>query len=83
MTNWGKLFMSAIIVGIVTVILGYIIGFFTKSMKRDSPVLCGDWNKNHIMEINLFLIGFFLTIIAELTGANKWYCLNTLPAVTF
>lgn len=75
--SYGQLFLEAFIAGIVVVVLGYIFGYFTKSFMTVSlPEVCGEWNKNHIMEINLFLIGFVAHLGFELTGANHWYCKN-------
>ena len=43
-------------------------------MSVDLPKGCREWNKNHIMEISLFLTGFIAHIIFELFGLNNWYC---------
>lgn len=73
----SRVLIEAIIVGIATVVMGYIIGFLTKPIfKADINPLCVGWNKNYAMEINLFLIGFSLHIIAEVFKVNKWYCRN-------
>lgn len=75
--TWMKVIIEAIVVGIATVVMGYIVGFATSPLfKKDMNPLCKDWNKNHAMEINLFLIGFFLHLFAEFFKVNKWYCNN-------
>jgi len=72
-----KLLVEAGVVGIATVIIGSIVGFILGNMfSNNLPKICKTWNKNHIMEISLFFTGFFLHIICEYTGINKWYCKN-------
>ena len=56
---------------IVGTIVGFILGRF---MSVDLPKACREWNKNHIMELSLFLTGFLTHIIFELFGLNNWYC---------
>lgn len=72
-----KLLKEAAIVGIATVVIGTLVGFVMgKLFSMNLPAICKKWNKNHIMEITLFLTGFLLHIICEYTGINKWYCKN-------
>ena len=72
-----KLFVEASVVGIATVIIGSIVGFILgKCFSTNLPKICKSWNKNHIMEVSLFLTGFLLHIICEYTKINKWYCKN-------
>ena len=72
-----KLLIEALVVGILTVAVGsavgYSLSYFTKS---DLPKVCKDWNKFYIMEISLFLTGFFIHILCEAVGINRWYCKN-------
>lgn len=70
-----QLIIEAIFVGIGTVIIGSIVGYIiSKYNSIDLPNICKKWNKNHIMEICLFITGFMIHIICELTGINKYYC---------
>lgn len=72
-----KLLKEAVVVGIATVVIGTLVGFVMgKLFSMNLPAICKKWNKNHIMEITLFLTGFLLHIICEYTGINKWYCKN-------
>ena len=68
--------VEAFIVGISTVIMGIIVTYVMRAVSPSSqvPTVCKDWNKNHVMEMSLFLTGFFLHIAYEYTGANQWYC---------
>tara|TARA_Y100000591_G_scaffold331024_1_gene363651 strand:+ start:4001 stop:4246 length:246 start_codon:yes stop_codon:yes gene_type:complete len=72
-----KLLIEAVVVGLSTVIMGTIIGYILgKFNSVDLPSACKQWNKNHIMELSLFLTGFLLHLIWEMAGLNKWYCKN-------
>ena len=72
-----QLLLEAVVVGIITVIVGNIVGFIIgKSLSVDLPAVCKDWNKYYTMEISLFLTGFLIHLICEFSGINKWYCKN-------
>ncbi len=71
------LIIEAAIVGFLILIIGTIVSFFiSRFTVTELPPVCKDWNKNHIMEISLFLTGFFTHIVCEFIGLNKWYCKN-------
>ena len=74
------LLVEATVVGMITVIIGSIVGFilakYFSPNSPNSPKTSRDWNKNHIMEISLFLTGFLVHIFCEYSGINKWYCKN-------
>lgn len=62
--DYTSLLINSVIMGFVAVILGYIFGYVTKPFVGISlPDACKSWNKYRMMEVNLFLIGFFVTII--------------------
>lgn len=70
-----KFLIEAIIIGISIVILGTFFSYIAgKFFSVELPPVCKDWNKNYVMEIGLFLTGFFAHVIFELIGLNKWYC---------
>ena len=72
-----KLLIEAVVVGISVVIIGSLVGYVVgRSLSVDIPKLCKEWNKNHIMEITLFLTGFILHLVCEFSGVNGWYCDN-------
>jgi uncharacterized membrane protein required for colicin V production len=72
-----QILKEAVVVGIATIAVGTIVGFIVgKYFSVDLPEECKKWNKNHVMEICLFFTGFFLHILCEYTGINKWYCTN-------
>ena len=73
-----KLLIEAVVVGIGTIIVGSIVGYIVgKCNSIDLPSVCKKWNKNHVMEISLFLTGFVLHLICEYSGINKYYCKNS------
>jgi len=75
-----KLFVEALVVGIMTVVVGNVIAFLIRKINVFSvklPDLCKDWNNFYIMEICLFLTGFILHLLCEAFGVNKYYCKNS------
>ena len=68
-------FMGAITLGVMMVVVGTIVGYFIgKLFSVNLPKICKDWNKNHVMEISLFVTGFSVFLLCEFTGLSKWYC---------
>jgi small basic protein len=67
----NALITEAIVIGIMTVVVGTVIG---KIFQTEVPSQCKDWNKNHVMEISLFLTGAAIHLLCEYFGVNKWYC---------
>ena len=72
-----KVGIEALVVGIMTVIVGSLVGFLVGMvMKTDLPPVCKDWNKFYVMEISLFFTGVAVHLFCELVGINAWYCKN-------
>ena len=72
-----SLFVEASLVGVLVLIVGSVVGFVVgRFASVDLPAVCKKWNKYHAMEISLFLTGFFVHIICEYVGLNRWYCKN-------
>jgi hypothetical protein len=70
-----RLLIEAVIVGIVVTLIGTLSGYIVGKFNNiDLPSVCKKWNKNHIMEISLFITGFFTHLLFELLGLNGWYC---------
>lgn len=70
-----NLLFEAVAVGIVVVVVGVLVGFVLgKTMNVDLPKACRQWNKNHIMELSLFITGALTHVFFELLGLNNWYC---------
>ena len=72
-----KLIIEAAVVGILVVIMGTLVSNIITQLgsgKQSSK----DWNKNHIMELVLFLTGVCIHLLCEVSGINSWYCENGL-----
>tara|TARA_Y100000590_G_C15328660_1_gene866805 strand:+ start:476 stop:724 length:249 start_codon:yes stop_codon:yes gene_type:complete len=74
---YSQLIIESIVFGIIIVFIGTIISNIIGNFHKKTKTICKDWNKNHIMEIALFLTGFFSHLICEFSGINKWYCKNS------
>ena len=75
MKDYFKLLGEAIIIGLCLIVIGYLVSYCIKPyFKVSLPEICNDWNKNYVFEATLFLSGFFLHILYEMTGVNHWYC---------
>ena len=73
--NFIKILVESSVVGILTVISGFLVSMVIRFlMPSDLPIVCKEWNKNHVMEISLFFTGFALHIFLDIIGINKWYC---------
>ena len=72
-----NILIEALSVGVLVVIVGSVVGYMLgKLFSNNLPKICKHWNKNHIMELSLFLTGFIIHILCEILGINKWYCVN-------
>tara|TARA_B110000208_G_C11471075_1_gene322164 strand:- start:30 stop:266 length:237 start_codon:yes stop_codon:yes gene_type:complete len=70
-----QLLFEAILVGLMVVVIGSLVSYGLRYFsKKNLPSVCKDWNKYYVMEICLFITGFLVHIICELTRLNKWYC---------
>ena len=59
---------KAIVVGFLVVVIGNIVGFIVgRFLSVDLPVVCKDWNKNHVMDISLFFTGVALILVRKYT----------------
>ena len=55
---------DALFFAILVVLIGNIIGFFVgAAFGVDLPPVCKKWNKNHVMEISLFITGFISYLV--------------------
>ena len=63
------IFINAIIVGIITLIIGTIVFNLTINKKNKD-----EEKKPFGLGITFFITGFLLHFIIEIIGLNKWYC---------
>ena len=73
-----RLLIEAVIVGIITVVVGYIVTWIVSNFNKDAKDINKEWNKNHIMELVLFLTGVCIHLLCEVSGINSCYCENGL-----
>ena len=73
-----RLLIEAVVVGIITVVVGYIVIWILSNFNKDAKDINKEWNKNHIMELVLFLTGICIHLLCEVSGINSWYCENGL-----
>jgi hypothetical protein len=52
-----NIFLEAFIVGLIILITGLLISGHLQYLVPKLPEVCEDWNKNHVMEISLFITG--------------------------
>ena len=71
-----QLLYEAIAIGFLVVIVGIVISKVIGMFHKGTKAACKDWNKNHVMELTLFLIGVSVHLLCELSGINQWYCRN-------
>ena len=73
----ARLLFEAIVVGVLGVLAGFVVGPVVGYFLRvPIPETCKKWNKNHVMEVSLFFIGFTVHLLCELFKLNSWYCRN-------
>lgn len=70
-----KLVVEALVVGVSVVVMGLLVhllfGYHAKHAHSETM------NQEMIdLVITLFFTGFFLHLLFEVTGINKWYCKN-------
>lgn len=69
-----RVFIEACVAGLLVMLVGSIASKLVRPyFKISLPEICKSWNKKNIMEISLFMTGFLLHVILELTGLNKQY----------
>lgn len=58
---------ESIIFGLIVLVIGNISGFFIgRFFSVDLPSVCKKWNKNHIMELTLFITGMSSFLIYDI-----------------
>ncbi len=70
-----KLFYQAVLLGVVTVLLGLVLSVVFGSLKPELPKECEVWNKYYVMEVILFFSGVAIRLLLSTDMGNK-YLLN-------
>jgi len=69
----SKTFLEAIIIGVIT----FIIGKISFNMTLNKKNIKDDEKYNNFpygLDFTFFITGFLLHFIIEIIGLNKWYC---------
>jgi hypothetical protein len=70
----SKTFYQAVLLGIVTVLVGLLLSFVFGSLKPELNVECEQWNKYYVMEVSLFTTGFIIRyLLSSEMGRNYLY----------
>lgn len=67
----SKLIVEALVVGLITGIVGLIISTAFMLPSKDFSLNYHFWTQ---VLVSFFLTGFLIHLICEATGINKWYC---------
>lgn len=66
-----KVIIGCILLGLLTIVVGYLSVHIVKRFSKTSvPIECKNWNKNHVMEISLFITGVIIGVISY--GFSKY-----------
>jgi len=79
MNDTITLLIEALVVGLVTTVIGSVVGYLVSiyyPFKVELPSDCKSYNKYFIMQVCLFFTGLVTHLLFELVGGNKWYCNN-------
>ncbi len=66
-----KTLLEAIVIGLVTFIIGKIAFNITINKNNDNEQ---NQEKPHGLDLTFFVTGFLLHFFIEIIGLNKWYC---------
>ncbi len=56
----NKTFYQAILLGVVTILLGLILSMIFGSLKPELPAECEMWDRYYVMEVILFFTGVII-----------------------
>ena len=67
-----KVFYQAILLGVVTVLLGLIFSVVFGSLKPELKVECELWDQYYVMEVVLFFTGVAIRLLLTSDMGNKY-----------
>jgi len=70
MNNLNGITLEAVGIGILTLIIGRILFYFSIDENKREEIE----KNNKYLSLSLFMIGFLLHYLMEFGGLNKWYC---------
>lgn len=67
-----KVFYQAVLLGVVTILLGLILSVVFGSLKPELPKECEIWDTYYVMEIILFFSGVVIRLLLTTDMGNKY-----------
>jgi hypothetical protein len=67
-----KVFYQAVLLGIVTVLLGLVLSVVFSSLKPSLMEECEQWDKYYVMEVVLFFTGVAIRLLIATDMGNKY-----------
>ncbi len=68
----SKTFYQAVMLGVVSILLGLIFSMIFGFMKPELPQECEIWDKYYVMEVVLFLTGFVIRYLLSNEHVGKY-----------
>ena len=67
-----KLFYQAVLLGIVTILIGLVLSVIFGALKPELARECENWDKYYVMEIILFFTGVVVRLLLTTDMGNKY-----------
>lgn len=67
-----KLFYQAVLMGVVTVLLGLVFSVIFTNLKPELDAVCEEWDKYYVMETVLFFTGVSLRLLVTTDMGSKY-----------
>ena len=68
-----------VVVGFLTVLFGYVIVYLMKMIHgAEVYAACSILSEHYVLEKILFATGVLMYLVLEVTGVNRWNCMNML-----
>lgn len=67
-----KTFYQAVLMGIVSILLGLVLSVVFSSLKPQLGVECEMWDKYYVFEVVLFFTGVLLRLMLETSISQKY-----------
>jgi hypothetical protein len=65
--------VEPILFGVVITLLGLLMTMVFSFLKPELPEQCAEWDKNHVMEVTLFSLGFIFYFILKNDMVRSYY----------
>jgi hypothetical protein len=79
----SKTLYQAVLLGVVTVLIGLVLSVVFSSLKPDLPTSCEEWDKYYVMEVMLFFTGVLIRLLLTTEMGRKYllagHVVSTVP----